>query len=378
MSAYYNEIEPFCVAVLNTLIDRGELPNGVVDPRDIRTVLGSELVDYKHIHLFAGIGGFAKGFLDAGFPENIRVLTFGFPCQDLSVAGKRGGLSASRSGLFFDSARIIADVKPDWFLCENVPGLLSSNEGKDFQLVIQTLSELGYGVAWRILDSQYFGVAQRRRRVFIVGCLGKPCPAEILFEPPSLSGGASAGKEKGARAADQITSSLGSGSPTVGTIQANCGTKWWLGDQEAFKGDYFVLANTLQRSARGVPSTDEAAGNHLIPISFNWQEDRNFRAETDSTNPLRAQQTEAIAIRPANTSSNGWGILQDGTCHTFDRTGGDFICSPSNPDRVRTFTGLPEGLDSPRYKALGNAVTTKTVAWVARRIKDHIVRTENG
>jgi DNA-cytosine methyltransferase len=340
--AYYNEIEPFCVAVLKTLVEKGEIPDGVVDPRDIREIPASDLRGYKHIHLFAGIGGFAKGFVDAGFPENVRICTFGFPCQDLSVAGKRGGLSASRSGLFFDAARIIGEVKPDWFICENVPGLLSSNQGKDFGIVIQTLSDLGYGLAWRILDSQYFGVAQRRRRVFIVGCLGKPCPAEILFESSGVCGNPATSQEEGPRIARETGSSLASGSPSVGTIQANCGQKWWLGDQEAFKGDYFVLARTLQRSDRGIPSTDEAAGNHVIatPIAFNWQEDRNFRAEERNTNPLRVQQTEAV-------------------------------CSPSDSNGMRDFAGLPEGVDSPRYKALGNAVTTKAVAWVARRIKTY-------
>jgi DNA (cytosine-5)-methyltransferase 1 len=115
------------------------------------------------------------------------LLCGGFPCQDLSVAGKRAGLEGNRSGLFFEFARIIDTLRPGWVLVENVPGLLSSNGGRDFGVVLGTLADLGYGVAWRILDSRFFGVPQRRRRVFIVGALavGDPraaatCAGEIL------------------------------------------------------------------------------------------------------------------------------------------------------------------------------------------------------
>src|SRR5262245_25850920 len=100
----------------------------------------------------------------------------GFPCQDLSVSGKRAGLAGERSGLFFEFARIVGLVRPRWLLVENVPGLLSSNGGRDFGVLLDTLADLGYGLAWRILDSRFFGVPQRRRRVFIVG-------AETLGDP---------------------------------------------------------------------------------------------------------------------------------------------------------------------------------------------------
>lgn len=108
----------------------------------------------------------------------------GFPCQDLSLAnqGKRRGLEGERSGLFNKFAYLISERKPKWVLIENVPGLLNSNEGKDFQFLIQTLDELGYGVSWRIFDAKYFGTPQRRRRVFIVASLGTLCSADVLFE----------------------------------------------------------------------------------------------------------------------------------------------------------------------------------------------------
>ena len=101
--------------------------------------------------------------------NTVDLLGGGFPCQDLSVAGQRRGLAGERSGLFHEFARIIDTIRPRWVLLENVPGLLSSNGGRDFGVVLGTLADLGYGVAWRILDSRFFGVPQRRRRVFIVG-----------------------------------------------------------------------------------------------------------------------------------------------------------------------------------------------------------------
>ncbi len=128
----------------------------------------------------------------AGSPETygrIDLIAFGFPCQDLSIANtKRKGLEGKKSSIFFECMRIVERLVPDWLLIENVPGLLSSNGGRDFGIVLQTLAECGYGVCWRILDSQYFGVPQRRKRVYIVGCLGRIPEPEILFEQKGCSG----------------------------------------------------------------------------------------------------------------------------------------------------------------------------------------------
>jgi DNA (cytosine-5)-methyltransferase 1 len=118
----------------------------------------------------------------AGFDPTNGIITGGFPCQDLSVAGKRAGLAGSRSGLFWEICRLLDETRTETFILENVPGLLSSNNGRDMACVIEALVERGYRIAWRVLDAQYFGVPQRRRRVFIVGCLGNSggSPEEIL------------------------------------------------------------------------------------------------------------------------------------------------------------------------------------------------------
>jgi DNA (cytosine-5)-methyltransferase 1 len=144
-----------------------------------------------------------KDLFDAGFNSD-GIIVGGFPCQDVSVAGKRAGLSnadgtSTRSGLFWEVVRLLKETKAKHFILENVPGLLSSNDGRDFAVILDALVELGYGVSWRILDAQYFGVPQRRRRVFIVGCIGNDwrTPSEILAIAEGRAGYLEKGEQKG-------------------------------------------------------------------------------------------------------------------------------------------------------------------------------------
>jgi DNA (cytosine-5)-methyltransferase 1 len=133
--------------------------------------------------IFGDITGVTgEQLIAAGFEPRNGIITGGFPCQDLSVAGKRAGLGGARSGLFWEICRLLDETRAQNFILENVPGLLNSNGGADMAVVLEALVERGYRVAYRVLDAQYFGVPQRRRRVFIVGCLGDtgPAPEEIL------------------------------------------------------------------------------------------------------------------------------------------------------------------------------------------------------
>lgn len=118
-------------------------------------------------------------------------------CQAFSVAGKRRGLMDERGLLMLEYVRAVAEIAPRWFLWENVPGVLSQDGGRAFGTLLREMDELGYGMAWRVLDAQFFGVAQRRRRVFLVGCLGAGGGASaVLFEPEGVFGDTPSSKEK--------------------------------------------------------------------------------------------------------------------------------------------------------------------------------------
>ena len=172
--------------------------------------------------LFSGIGGFREGLRRAGnfvcvghcevdtyADKNYRLLfdtegewycndartiepermpdfdllCAGFPCQAFSIAGKREGFADARGTLFFEIARLVADKRPAYFILENVPGLLSHDKGRTFHTILSTLSELGYGVEWKVLNSKDFGVPQSRKRVYLVGYLDRRCAGKILPFP---------------------------------------------------------------------------------------------------------------------------------------------------------------------------------------------------
>lgn len=136
----------------------------------------------------------------------VDVLTGGFPCQSYSVAGSRGGLADDRGALWWEYHRLIAGLRPAWVVGENVPGLLSSRGGADFETILGSLTECGYGVAWAVLDAQYFGVAQRRRRVFIVGHSGGVPRPEILALGEGVFGDSPPSREKGEGVASTLAS----------------------------------------------------------------------------------------------------------------------------------------------------------------------------
>lgn len=166
---------------------------------------------FPNTHLFGDVTEVTGEQLQAvGFDPTDGIICGGFPCQDLSVAGKRAGLDGGRSGLFFEIVRLLGELKPKWTVLENVPGLLSSNGGRDMGTVLEALGDSGYGVSYRVLDAQHFGVPQRRRRVFIVGCLGDDgsASAEVLALSEGVRGGAApsdtAGKDAPRGAGDGV------------------------------------------------------------------------------------------------------------------------------------------------------------------------------
>lgn len=141
--------------------------------------------------------------------EAVDLVTFGWPCQDLSVAGKRAGLAGSRSGLLYEAVRILTETKARWFVAENVPGLLSANERRDMGTAVRLMEELGYCVSWTVLDAQFAGVAQRRERVFFVGSLGNTGSIQVLFEPESVCWNPPPSREAGQGTTADVAPSIG-------------------------------------------------------------------------------------------------------------------------------------------------------------------------
>lgn len=155
---------------------------------------------------------------EIGLTGNVDLVAGGFPCQDLSVAGKRAGLDGKRSGLFYDALAFAKAVKAKTILLENVPGLLSSNQGRDFGVLLTELADAGYSnIEWRVLNSQFFGVAQRRRRVFIVASLGTEPFRTVLAECESSAGDLEAGKQ----ARQEVTGDVEHGTGTSGARAGN-------------------------------------------------------------------------------------------------------------------------------------------------------------
>ena len=176
----------------------------------------------------------------AGFEPSRGIITGGFPCQDLSVAGKRRGLAGERSGLFWEIARLIEETKTEWFILENVPGLLTSNKGADFGVVVGTMADIGYSLSWRVLDAQYFGVPQRRRRVFILGRRTGDglSPAEVLFKSEGLRRNTKTSKQTRENFTTNTTGSvnLSSGKSIANTIPAELYHKSTVVNQDVNNG----------------------------------------------------------------------------------------------------------------------------------------------
>jgi DNA (cytosine-5)-methyltransferase 1 len=185
----------------------------------------------------------SNGSVGIPTPAFVDVIVGGFPCQDLSVAGKRTGLKGERSGLFFEVIRIIKEMReasngeyPKYVVLENVPGLLSSNRGRDFGVVLKELAQCGMDdIGWRVLDAQYFGLAQRRKRVFIVGHSGGGADsAEVLFDAESVYGDSPPSRPSKQIVTSALTGRLGSGGPDDNSAQghhllAELASRYWDG-----------------------------------------------------------------------------------------------------------------------------------------------------
>ncbi len=376
-ASFLSEIEPFPCAVLNHHYPN--VPN-----------LG-DMTKYKE-------------WPDAA----INVLVGGTPCQSFSVAGLRKGLADPRGNLMLTYLAIADKYRPEWLVWENVPGVLSSNGGRDFASLLRGLAELGYGFAYRILDAQFCGVPQRRRRVFVVGCLGSwQRAAAVLFERHSLQGHNPPSREKGQEVAASLASSSGGcndpnragafihsaigidGRDIGYALRANASHSGDKGDggmnttavisyTPSSFANYTEGVGTLKKSGGdlgGVPesivcmSTGQAGAeigigigttlncNHEAPIithdphGFNWQSGQGLQYDREQCGTLIKNQVHAVhAVRR----------LTPEECESLQ----GFSRGYTNI----TVKGKPAA-DGPRYKALGNSMAVPCMEWIGKRIQ---------
>lgn len=173
----------------------------------------------------------------------VDLVVGGSPCTSFSIAGKREGLKGA-SGLMFEYIRCVQELMPRWFLWENVKGALSCEGGAAFGQLLREMDALGYGLAWRVLDAQFFGVAQRRERLFLVGHLGDARACEVLFEPESMCWDTPSSREKRKAVAAASGRSIAQGSG-AGRLNPAVAFKYHQGSKAGGIGDAAEQSPTL-------------------------------------------------------------------------------------------------------------------------------------
>lgn len=354
-------------------------------------------------------------------PEPVDLMVGGFPCQDLSIAGKRKGFSGERSVLAFEFLRLAETLQPRWLVLENVPGLLSSNKGLDFERLLREVVASGYGgIAWRCLDARYFGVPQRRRRIFLVARR-----TEARFDSRTASGlalralceGGSGDTTPCVPPWQDATRTVGGGAEEgriVGALSARGYTQYT--DQEFVRGGQLVTEDDMvayRKSARvsapGTPKTwvDDGRSNTLnsfdtgdvrtthCVVAFGHTQGIDIQPSEDVTPTLRVGGGGAAI-------ASAYSIREDAKANTFSATPIDaarclqkqqpsvqshhaqtFIAKP--PDIVRRLSPIecerlmgwpdnwtaPEGVkapDSRRYAACGDGIVANVAYWIGQRI----------
>lgn len=241
------------------------------------------------------------------------IVVGGSPCQSFSVAGKREGL-AGASGLMFEYIRAVRALRPRWFVWENVPGAFTSERGGAYRQLLSEMDALGYGLAWRVLDAQFFGVAQRRERVFLVGSLGTMRCAEVLFERESLSWDHQSSRQKRQALTEEAQERVGEADHDSGCLNP--------GETQSRRvypasGVYPTLS-TREKSGQNQESVftqfgDDAAGTLTSRYDSSPCVDRGANVVVDERDKVFLCQT-------AQTGSNGKLVKQDDVTNTLDRT----------------------------------------------------------
>lgn len=337
----------------------------------------------------------------------IDIITFGSPCQDMSIAGKRSGLDGSRSSLFYEAVRIIKEMRcatngkyPRFCVWENVPGAFSSNKGEDFRCVLESLCRVkgktvsvprcekwtnageiladGFSIAWRVLDAQYWGVPQRRKRIFLVADFDSECAGKILFESEGLSGYSAEGFQAWQRAA----AAAESGSGTAGAVCLN--------DQggQSIEISHDITA-TLRAETHGHPPCvmESAAGfctEHSAKAGGIGYEDETSPTLRAGTVPATVYEnhsqdtryTELHGIAPTVSSTYGTGgnnqpfVVEDTRCFDVRFTSDGTKNARHNCYETDTSRTIDTGGNSPDSNQGGVAVVAVQGSMIGRADKN--------
>lgn len=330
-------------------------------------------------------------FKEWNINEPVNLLVGGTPCQSFSVAGLRKGLEDPRGNLMLTYLGIADKFKPKWLLWENVPGVLSSNGGEDFACFLQGLAELGYGFAYRVLDAQHFGVPQRRRRVFVVGCFGDwKSAAKVLFESESLCRDITPSRKEGKEIANCLKASPSSYSSfnparsegnavitkSVGAIDLKDISKTLTASYGMGGADLDIKPLVLEPRTYNITFCDANGTRKDRPNGGLYVN------ETDMSNTLTRAGVGTYAVDVYNQTIDG-----DVAATLTEACGGSNTSGPKlmHGMRVRRLTpiecerlqGFPDGYthtptssDTTRYKALGNSMAVPVMKWIGQRINE--------
>jgi DNA (cytosine-5)-methyltransferase 1 len=332
----------------------------------------------------------------------IDLLVGGTPCQSFSVAGLREGLADPRGDLMLTFLAIARRHRPRWLVWENVPGVLSSNGGEDFACLLRGLAELGYGWSYRVLDAQHFGVAQRRRRVFVVGYLGDWHPAAaVLLERSSLSGHPAPSREK----REGATPSPVPGVANCLTNRMHKGINTTVDEGQTPIIELPEVMCTLRSSGAGFDRPGNANTEHetyipmakAIPLDLrNAGRDPEKHDEMnrqgvgvgnldDPSHTLTSACVHGVAVDVYNQVIDGQtaATLKE-ACGGTNTSGPKVMQSMAvrrlTPVECERLQGFPDGYtdikpkgkdtpDGPRYKALGNSMAVPVMRWIGKRIQ---------
>lgn len=341
------------------------------------------------------------------------VLVGGTPCQSFSVAGLRGGLADPRGNLMLTFGAIARRYRPEWLVWENVPGVLSSNGGRDFGTFLGMLGELGYGFAYRVLDAKFFGVAQRRRRVFVVAnARDWRRAAAVLFERASLRGDPApsreARKDTSGSTGDGVARCITTGESkrqdwetcnfvagVAPTLQA--GGNSTGGDRPPGTTvdtcDSLVVTHSLRAEGFDAGEGGTGRGTQIVPVAFDTTQitskaNRSNPQPGDACHPLAAgAHAPAIAFaHQAGGKQTTCGYdAEVGTAPTLAHGQTPAVhhgmavrrLTPTECARLQgfqdsyldiTYRGKPAA-DGPKYRALGNSMAVPCMAWIGRRIE---------